>query len=341
MSALVVKSGESPTEVAGRQVGRRRVRPTRAGRPATMDIPEVTITDAWQAAIDGWLFSMQAAGFSPVTVASRRSPVRILARCMTAAGRTDPAEVTRADLTKYFWAKRKEAKPAAAATHHANLAKFWAWWAEDEEAPDPMIKVPSPKVGPVTPPDVLTDAEMAKLLAACAGKDAESIRNRAMILLLASSGIRRAELAALKLDDVNLSQRTVVIRHGKGRGGGKWRVTVISKAASLALAKWLRRRARMAPASDYVFISCRGGGALTPSGVTSVLYILGKRTGVNCHAHRFRHRWAHKNLAAGIGEHDLMKLAGWSSSQMINRYGAALATERALAAGRAIADQVG
>jgi integrase len=68
------------------------------------------------------------------------------------------------------------------------------------------------------------------------------------------------------------------------------------------------------------------------------LYQMGKRTGVNCHPHRFRHRWADRNLRNGVGEHDLMMLAGWSSSQMIGRYGAALATERAILAGLAVAD---
>jgi hypothetical protein len=51
----------------------------------------------------------------------------------------------------------------------------------------------------------------------------------------------------------------------------------------------------------------------------------------------FRHTWAYQ--FAGMAEHDLMTLAGWSKSDMVARYGAALAAERALAAGRAI--QVG
>jgi len=53
-----------------------------------------------------------------------------------------------------------------------------------------------------------------------------------------------------------------------------------------------------------------------------------------------RHTWAHENLASGmIGETDLLQLGGWSSSDMLRRYGAVMAQERAIAHGRAV--QVG
>ncbi len=47
------------------------------------------------------------------------------------------------------------------------------------------------------------------------------------------------------------------------------------------------------------------------------------------HPHRFRHTFAHTWLAAGNQEHDLMRLAGWSSPQMVGRYAASAGSERA------------
>ncbi len=47
------------------------------------------------------------------------------------------------------------------------------------------------------------------------------------------------------------------------------------------------------------------------------------------HPHQFRHGFAHAFLAAGGQETDLMRLAGWSSRAMLQRYGAAAADERA------------
>jgi len=47
------------------------------------------------------------------------------------------------------------------------------------------------------------------------------------------------------------------------------------------------------------------------------------------HPHMFRHTFAHRWLADGGQEQDLMRLAGWKSPQMLSRYGASAADERA------------
>jgi integrase/recombinase XerC len=297
-----------------------------------LQIPAVAPSEAWATAWEGFELRELSRERSQLTIKNRRGVIAALARHMTAAGVTDPADVTTVILNRYLLAQYKERKPGGRVALFQSLKVFFDWFAGEYGTANPFVGVPRPKGGSAKVP-VIKPEQLKDILAACKDKTAAgSARNVAIVWLLIESGLRRFELCALDLSDVDLKSRTVTVRYGKF---GKARVSTFGDETAQALWRWLKFRGR---GEGPLFTSALGG-RLSTSGLTQLVRRIKSRSGVTVRPHMFRHSWAHYSLASGIGERNLMELAGWSSSDMLGRYGAALAQERALAAGRAV--QVG
>jgi integrase len=73
-----------------------------------------------------------------------------------------------------------------------------------------MVKMQPPRV-PELPAPVFTEDLRRRLLATCAGRGFEARRDRALVLLLLDSGGRRAEIAGMRVDDVNFEYDVVIV----------------------------------------------------------------------------------------------------------------------------------
>ena len=207
------------------------------------------------------------------------------------------------------------------------LQQFFKWHAtEDPDEPraNPMAGLKPPKIGDKLVP-VFTGDELAALLGTCKGGGFQNRRDYAIISVFKDTGARLSELAGLATGDVCPREREAVVT-GKG---DKQRTVRFTYDTARALDRYQRERAkhRMARVSA-LWLGVRGG-PMTASGVYQVIERRGREAGVEVNPHKFRHTFSHVFLDRGGAEGDLMELNGWSSPQMLARYGRSARSARA------------
>jgi site-specific recombinase XerD len=177
--------------------------------------------------------------------------------------------------------------------------------AEGELARDPFLGVALPKRRRPLP-KFLTEAEMEQVLAAPAGAGPEAARDRALIELLYSSGLRRAECAALNVGDLDLLSGCVRVL-GKG---SKERLVPVGGAALSCLRESLRGRG--GPGDGEPLFVNRRGARLSHEGVAFVVRRWARRSALlkSVTPHAFRHSFATHLLNRGCSIREVQEMLG-------------------------------
>lgn len=271
---------------------------------------------------DSWQLTLEAKGRRPRTIAFYH---RELLRFGDVVG-PEPLLVGKAEVRDWVRGQTQAGLAANTVQNRLIVVKsFYSWLVEEGELPvSPAAGVSAPPHrGP--DPAVLSDEEVSRLLLCvpAGARDPLTRRNRAVVLVLDSSGCRASELISMTDDGTDLRGRRIDVE-GKG---GNFRPVPLSVEAAEAIDRYRRVRAQLKGSKLW-----RGRmGDLTVGGLAHILGQLEAETGINCHPHRWRHRFAHRWLDAGGSEAGLQVAAGWSSVVMPRRYGRAMATDRMLA----------
>ena len=172
-------------------------------------------------------------------------------------------------------------------------------------------RVPDAVLAPKRPrrvPDAPKLAEVETVVAGFADDEPLGLRNRALIELVYSAGLRSAEAVGLDLGDVDFEQELVHVRFGKG---AKDRVVPLGEEAALLVARYLRdaRPSLADGAENALFLSVRGRRL-----DTSTLRRLVP------HPHRLRHAFATHLLEGGADLRTIQELLGHSSLSTTQMY---------------------
>jgi len=287
------------------------------------------------------MLSKRAAGLSEHTLADYANGFKKLRAFLGA----DPPlrDITARELTAFFAHLRTTPtapdgiapRPARVLSKksilnvHTALSSLWTWALREGYADAHAVRaVPRPKpeqrvIVPYSRDDVramLAACTRGRTYtrpgkAACANARRTGTRNRAMVLLLLDTGMRRAELCALRVRDLELDAQRVRV-FGKG---SKERMLPLGQRTARALWRYLTQRG--GEGDDPLFVT-PDGGELRGDAVRLLIRRIGDQAGVTPPAtvHRFRHTFAVTYLRNGGDIYTLQAMLGHTSLEMVRHY---------------------
>ena len=193
----------------------------------------------------------------------------------------------------------------------SSLKSFYRYLkVENQREDDPAVHIPAPKVEKKLP-EMLPVRDVSRLLETrVAGRtDFQRLRDNAIMELLYASGVRRAEVARIDVNDVDVESRTIRVT-GKGK---KQRLVPINKAAASAIRSYLRVRPK--GADDALFLG-RHGHRLTPRHVWHIMpHDLSDAAASNgtTSPHTLRHSFATHLLENGVDLVTIQEFLGHKS----------------------------
>jgi integrase/recombinase XerD len=213
-------------------------------------------------------------------------------------------------ISDYLWSEREQGRGSSTVARNLVAIKvfFRFLTREGHIREDPTEAMDSPKLWKRLP-EVLSAAEVERLLEAAGADDPQSIRDRAILELLYASGLRISELDNLKILDVNL-QVGFLKCSGKG---GKERIVPLGSKAAGAIERYLKssRPKYLKGNSDYLFLN-RSGNKISRQSCWKIIKKYASLSGLKklISPHTLRHSFATHLLERGADLRSVQEMLG-------------------------------
>jgi integrase/recombinase XerD len=259
--------------IAGAEQLARRARAegARGGQVARPSPFARSMPDALAVCAEAWAEALRARNYSADTLETRRAVLRFFMAWAAERDVTRAGEVTRPVLEAFQrWLaghRRANGRTLGWSTQRERLGvlRDWFRWLTRQNVilHNPASEIELPRPEHRLPPEPLTAAELARLLAVPDTADPLGLRDRAMLETLYATGLRRAELCRLQMPDVSPERGTLTVRQGKGK---KDRVVPLGARAALWIARYLAEaRPRLAlDAREHALFLTGYGGPFNP-----------------------------------------------------------------------------
>jgi integrase/recombinase XerD len=200
--------------------------PPRKGsrRGSARVIGDPGIEDGFGVWVGRYLEWLRVRNYSPRTIQSRESYLAFFVEWCEARSLDRPDQITRALLQRYqrhlYYLKKRDGAPLSPTGQQARLIPvraFYGWLAKQTGlAENPATELELPRQGRRLPPAVLSHEEAECVMMQPDLGTPVGLRDRAVLETLYSSGVRRQELARLRLGDLDAERGTLFVRQGKG-----------------------------------------------------------------------------------------------------------------------------
>jgi integrase/recombinase XerD len=290
--------------------------PRRGEKKPRVVASEVDGLSWWASRYVEWL---RTRNYSWRTVENRESYLALFVSWCEARSIARPHEVTKPMLEAYqrhlFHLRRADDRPLSFRSQHARLVPVRALfrWLTRQNVllSNPASDLELPRLEKRLPRHVLSESEVERVLSQARVEESLGLRDRAMMEVLYSTGMRRMELAGLSLQSVDGERGTVLIREGKGK---KDRMVPIGERAVAWVEKYVRevRPLLVVPPDGGALFLTQEGTAFTPNRLTQLVreYVVSAELGKTGSCHLFRHSMATLMLEHGADIRYIQEMLG-------------------------------